>query len=450
MARILARALLCESSVGGEPCDKCPSCVSFLEDRSECFFEVDAATNSGKDSIKRITEDAQFGSFSGNRKIYLLDECQELSKQAFDALLKPLEDNIRGTEDKQLVCIFCTTEPEKIRAPVLSRCAPLFKIRVNTPAEIASRLEFVSKNEGLEYDPQVLPLIAEVCECHVRDALKGLEGVSMLGPVNRENVETYLHLDANALFLDLLEAIGKDQSLLWSTVEKLLEKVSAGSAYKRMADVCMLAYKLFSFGSASVPSYWDRDRLLEIGNRHKEFLLVCAQKFAERPARVSSSILSLDLATLHAQSQGITFTSSPLISRDTVPMTPQPPENPGASSSLFEKSESSDRSVESDNGVISDGEASNTFSLEAPSVQDSGSVKSSKPFVTSMGVHINPLAQNNQHQASSSSSNVSSSSISGSSFTSVEFSKILELRVQELVEERSSARRSRPDNLGSS
>lgn len=75
LGRILARALLCSSPVEGEPCDQCPSCLAMLDDRSEGFIEVDAATNSGKDHVRRITEEAQFGTYSGQRRIYLFDEC---------------------------------------------------------------------------------------------------------------------------------------------------------------------------------------------------------------------------------------------------------------------------------------------------------------------------------------------------------------------------------------
>ena len=75
LGRILARALLCENPKEGEPCDECYSCKSMLEDRSESFLEVDAATNSGKEDVRRITEEAKFGTFSGKRKIYLFDEC---------------------------------------------------------------------------------------------------------------------------------------------------------------------------------------------------------------------------------------------------------------------------------------------------------------------------------------------------------------------------------------
>jgi len=73
--RILARAMLCQRPVEGDPCDECDSCLAVLNDASENFIEVDAATNSGKDDVRRITEEAQFGSFSGKRKVYLFDEC---------------------------------------------------------------------------------------------------------------------------------------------------------------------------------------------------------------------------------------------------------------------------------------------------------------------------------------------------------------------------------------
>jgi DNA polymerase-3 subunit gamma/tau len=75
LGRILARALLCEAPVEGEPCDQCLSCTSMLADKSEGFIEVDAATNSGKDHVRRITEEAQFGTYSGQRRLYLFDEC---------------------------------------------------------------------------------------------------------------------------------------------------------------------------------------------------------------------------------------------------------------------------------------------------------------------------------------------------------------------------------------
>jgi DNA polymerase III subunit gamma/tau len=305
LARIMARAILCEAPREGEPCDRCAQCVAILEERSENFIEVDAATNSSKEDIKRITEEAAFGSFSGQRKIYLLDECHQLSKQSMDALLKPLEDNVRGTQDKQLICLFCTTDPEKMRKAIMSRCAPAFRIRPNTPDEVAARLDYICEQEGIDRDSTVLPLIAEVTECHIRDAIKAVEGVSMLGRIDAETVTTYLHLDANALFLELLEEIGTDLPAAMATIEKLLMKVSPSSCYERMADVCMLAYRLSLLKTATVPSYWDRARLEAVGEHHREFLVAFAERFAQRPAHATTSMFTCDVASLHQHRTGM-------------------------------------------------------------------------------------------------------------------------------------------------
>ncbi len=111
LGRILARALLCEAPSEGSPCDECLSCRTLLDgDSHECFVELDAATKSGKADLVRILEDVQYSTVSGKRRIYLFDESHRLSKQALDALLKPMEDSAPGSEDKRLVCIFCTTE----------------------------------------------------------------------------------------------------------------------------------------------------------------------------------------------------------------------------------------------------------------------------------------------------------------------------------------------------
>ena len=112
---------MCETPDNGNPCDECLSCKSLLESGSSAdFIEVDAATNSGKADVQKIVDEIAYSTFSGKRRIYLFDESHQLSKDALDALLKPLEDCLPGSEDKRLTCIFCTTEPEKMRATVLS------------------------------------------------------------------------------------------------------------------------------------------------------------------------------------------------------------------------------------------------------------------------------------------------------------------------------------------
>jgi DNA polymerase-3 subunit gamma/tau len=265
LGRILARALLCENPQEGEPCDECKSCKAMLAGRSEVFIEIDAATNSGKDDVRRVTEDASFGSFSGKRKIYLWDESHELSRQAMDAMLKPMEDNVAGTENKQLVCIFCTTEPEKMRSAIMSRCAPAFRIRTNKPADIAKRLAYICDQEKITYESEALVLVSEFAETHIRDAIKAVEGVSMLGDVTKAAVEKYLNIAANQNYLEILEGIGRDLSGALSALDRALQDNSAATCYRRLADLAMMAYRLVVIGSADVPSYWDKDRVRTMG-----------------------------------------------------------------------------------------------------------------------------------------------------------------------------------------
>lgn len=447
--RILARAMLCATPKAGEPCDECDSCKAILADASENFIEVDAATNSGKEHVKRITEEAQFGSFSGRRKIYLFDECHELSKSAMDAMLKPLEDNIRGTEEKQLVCIFCTTEPNKMRGAIMSRCAPAFKIRLNTPEEIAKRLAFICQSEAIEFEPEVLPLIAEVCECHIRDSIKAVEGVSMLGRVDRENVERYLHLDANALYLDLLESIGTDISRALTTIDKLTQRTSPATCYERMADLSMLAYRLCHVGSASVPSYWDRERLKQVGDLHQEFLVEFAQRFAERPAHPSAAMLTCDISALHQKRTGVVVVAAarevavatpvavPAVSTDSPAPTPEPEVSP------TETPVARANAAEPPNPPPPAPPEKPQEAEKAPA--DAGSM-ATESFVNDVGVHINPQAQ----QMSRGSSPRQSNDVFG--VMSIQsFAQILHRRVIELTEEKSiSGRPARRDDLGSS
>jgi len=305
LGRILARALLCENPTDGNSCDECHSCKSILEKGvSECFLEMDAATKSGKDNIVSLVEDLQYSTFSGKRMLYLFDESHRLSANALDALLKPMEDVVPGSDNKQLVCIFCTTEPEKMRSTVFSRCAPAFSIRVVEPSKIAERLAWVCDQEGITYDRDVLVSIAEVTECHIRDALKTVEGVSMLGDVSRENVNRYLRLDANDTLLKVVALLGSDVGQAMTLAEEVCQTISPTSAYNRLAEVCMLAYKVH-IKAAKAPLYWNPQFIEKLGEYHKDFLVAFANGFASRPGHPTSSMLAMDIARLHQMRCGV-------------------------------------------------------------------------------------------------------------------------------------------------
>jgi DNA polymerase-3 subunit gamma/tau len=297
------------------------------------FVEVDAATNSGKADVKRITEEIEYATFSGRRRVYLLDESHRLSQDALDALLKPMEETVGDTEDKRLICIFCTTEPERMRATILSRCAPAFYIETIKPEGVADRLAYVCEQENIPYDREALVLIAERTECHIRDGLKAVEGVSMLGGATMDTVKTYLHLDLNQSYLDLLLALGGESFAPVSTVLRHLQgKTSPLTCYERLAELCLMAYKFVTGLDTNPPSYWDKEALQRVGEHHGARLVELAAFFASKPSRASYSALECDLLMSHnGQALTAPAVSTPVAARAVAAM--QAPVAPAAPAS---------------------------------------------------------------------------------------------------------------------
>jgi DNA polymerase-3 subunit gamma/tau len=293
LGRILARALLCTSPTDGEPCDKCGSCLAMLKGSHDSFVEVDAATNSGKADVKKLLDELSYSSFSGSKKLYLFDESHQLSKDALDALLKPMEENDRGTFDKKLVCIFATTEPEKMKKTVLSRCAPAFIIKPVDSEEIADRLQMVCETEGFRFEREALVLIADFTEGHIRDALKAIEGVasSNSGLVGVEGVRAYLHVDRNDIVCKILLA---DNQEALSLVEDMLQSTPVGIAYDRLMEASMLAIGL-GMGASTPPPYWNRKMLEEAWGKHGMQLLSLADSLASRPHRPTQAMFKCEL-----------------------------------------------------------------------------------------------------------------------------------------------------------
>ena len=298
LGRLLARALLCEEPVAGAPCSNCESCQTFLQGGThECFEELDAATKSGKADLARIIEDVSYSTVNGKQRIYLFDESHRLSKQALDVLLKPMEDNVPGSQDRKLVCIFCTTEPEKMVSTIFSRCAPAFVIRPSPLDAIVKRLAYICGQEGISYEEDALMLIAEQSESHIRDAIKMVESVSLLGGVSRESTTKYLHLDAGDVVLDLLEALGNDVKTAISRASDLSRRMSPSVIYGRLADASMLIYRVH-LGISEIPMRWDKARITSLAEKGSVWLGV-ANRFAVPPHRPTRHTLVLDTASAH-------------------------------------------------------------------------------------------------------------------------------------------------------
>ena len=171
--RIYARALNCLSvQESGSPCNLCINCKSHLSESFTDYVEMDAASSGKVDEIKKLTELAITRPMFGRRRILLIDEAQGLSKQAWDALLKLIEE-----PPEWLTFIFATTEVDKVRPAILSRCTAL-EVSLLDHVTSVTHLKKICGLEGFQYEEKALDLIAFVSKGHSRDLLKNLEQCS--------------------------------------------------------------------------------------------------------------------------------------------------------------------------------------------------------------------------------------------------------------------------------
>jgi DNA polymerase III subunit gamma/tau len=208
-ARILARALnyeLPDGSVAG-PTIKMPllgrHCQAIMESRHIDVIEMDAASHNGVDDVRQINDAIRYAPVSARYKVYILDEVHMLSTQAFNALLKTLEE-----PPPHAKFIFATTEIRKVPITILSRCQR-FDLRRVDASVLVKHLEGIAAKEGIEVAPEALALIARAAEGSVRDALSLLDQAiaHAAGPVRAEHVRQMLGLADRARVIDLFEAL---------------------------------------------------------------------------------------------------------------------------------------------------------------------------------------------------------------------------------------------------
>ncbi len=250
-AKILAKALNCVDGPTPTPCNKCPNCERITAGTSMDVFEIDAASNRGIDEIRDLREAVKFAPVEGRYKVYIIDEVHMLTAEAFNALLKTLEE-----PPAHVVFVLATTEPHKIPATIHSRCQR-YDFRRIPAADIEKRLAVVAADSGLDIDDDALGLIARHADGGLRDALSILDQCTALGQgkIDAAAVRGLLGLighewvwrltdamaarDAAAvlLALDELVALGKDVRQL------LLELAQHGRSlmlYKAAPDVAGL------------------------------------------------------------------------------------------------------------------------------------------------------------------------------------------------------------------
>jgi len=168
-AKILARAVNCSSSANGDPCNDCPQCRGILNESTMDVVEIDAATNTGVGDVRELREELIYAPASVRYRVYIIDEVHMLSNQAFNALLKTLEE-----PPEHVIFVLATTEIHKIPATILSRCQR-FDFKRLTPELIAGRLSYVAEQEGFVLEPDAASLLARLADGAMRDGLSLLD-----------------------------------------------------------------------------------------------------------------------------------------------------------------------------------------------------------------------------------------------------------------------------------
>lgn len=239
IARIFAKSLNCESGSRQDPCGVCGTCTDIDNGRYPDLIEIDAASHTGVDDVRALIENAQYMPSRGRTKVYLIDEVHMLSKNAFNALLKTLEE-----PPEHVKFLLATTDPEKLPITVLSRCLQ-FNLRRLEPEQIAGQMRHILAAEGITFDDEAIVQLAYSADGSLRDGLSLLDQAiaatggqlqaeavrAMLGTVDRARIEQLLAAlsarDGEALMaeIDTLAAFAPDFGQVLDRLAQALHEI---------------------------------------------------------------------------------------------------------------------------------------------------------------------------------------------------------------------------------
>ena len=203
MAKIFARAINCEHGPTDHPCNECSACRSILSGQSMDVFEIDAASNRGIDEVRALRESVKFMPVEGRKKVFIIDEAHMLTTEAWNALLKTIEE-----PPAHVMFIFATTEIEKLPVTIVSRCQR-YTFRRITSDDIAQRLSYVAEKEGFGLDSAAAQLIAVHADGGLRDALSILDQCAGMatGSITPQVVEELIGLVSKEWIIHFLDAL---------------------------------------------------------------------------------------------------------------------------------------------------------------------------------------------------------------------------------------------------
>ena len=309
-ARILAKSLNCEGGPTIKPCGKCSMCMEIAKGTSFDVLEIDGASNRGIDEIRTLRENVKFAPSYGRYKIYIVDEVHMLTPEAFNALLKTLEE-----PPEHVKFIFATTAPNKVPATIISRCQRFDFKRVSMKM-IVDTLSAISKKEKFKIDQEALYAIGKAAQGSLRDALSILDQLSALSEkgIVSSDVFSMLGLVETQLLFELADALSqKNCSLCLRVLEKVIDKGKDIKQLSRDITEHFRHLMIIKVGGKSL------GKLVDYPVAIKETLLIQCQKFtlkeiltaidvfieAQETARVIESIrMPLEVAFAKLTYQG--------------------------------------------------------------------------------------------------------------------------------------------------
>jgi DNA polymerase-3 subunit gamma/tau len=262
IARIFAKSLNCAVGITATPCGECSACREIDSGRFVDLIELDAASNTQVDNMRELLESALYAPSSGRFKIYIIDEVHMLSKSAFNAMLKTLEE-----PPAHVKFILATTDPQKIPVTVLSRCLQ-FNLKQLPPALIATHLQHVLEQEHIPFASGAIALISRAAQGSMRDALSLLDQAIAFssGNVGQEVVRTMLGAVDHGYLFDLLVALREQNgaALLEISDNMAMRSIAFDAALQELATLLHRIALAQAVPKAITDDEPERDRVLEL------------------------------------------------------------------------------------------------------------------------------------------------------------------------------------------
>lgn len=251
IARIFAKALNCKNAPTNEPCNECEHCKKITQGMHVDVVEIDGASNRGIDDARRLRESIGYAAMEGRYKVFIIDEAHMLTRDAFNALLKTLEEPPKG-----VTFILATTESHKFPITIISRCQH-YTFKMLTEQELVDHLTKILGLEKLEYDPAAVRLIARRAAGSVRDSMSLLGQVLALGNDRLEvaDVRSILGLAGQELFFSVMDAMkNQDVVALSQVIRDILEQgVDIGFFLRELGNTWRNLFMLKQAGTQALP-----------------------------------------------------------------------------------------------------------------------------------------------------------------------------------------------------